>query len=322
MTKHTKAYLALLYICIVWGTTYLVIRVAVQLYPAFLFAAIRQLVSGLIIMGIGLFMSRKVDISIKNIIHQALVGFLLITIGNGLVSWGEKVIPSGVAALICSLMPLSSVIINMFMTREKINGAIVSGLITGFCGIALIFRDNFSDLANTSYLLGILGIFIATTSWAYGSVLNKKKASPINPIFNSGLQLLFGSIGLFAFSPFIDDYTNINFFQPEVVWSMLYLVIFGSILAYTFYMYTLKELPVGVVSLYAYVNPLVAVILGYFILNEQLTWYTAFAFVAIVAGIYLVNYGYRKKHKTQEIQDFGDNELGALPVTKLTSNQS
>ncbi len=302
MTRHTKALLALLYICIIWGTTYLSIRIVVQLFPSFLFAAIRQFISGTIIILIALAINRKADLSRKNILHQAMVGFLLITMGNGFVSWGEKYIPSGVAALICSLMPLSSVLMNMAIAKEKINTPIFLGMITGFCGIAFIFKDNLADLANTSYMFGMIFTFVATSCWTLGSVLNKKYASPTNPIFNSGLQLFFGSIGLFILSPFLDDYTNINFWQPAVVWNMIYLIIFGSILAYTLYMYALQQLQVGIVSLYAYVNPLVAVLLGYWVLNEQLTWYTAAAFVAIVSGVYLVNLGYRKKHKQTETE--------------------
>lgn len=300
MTRHTKALLALVYICIIWGTTYLAIRVVVQLFPSFLFAAIRQTTSGMIIIGIALAMNKKADLSRKNILHQAMVGFLLITLGNGLVSWGEIYIPSGVAALICALMPLSSVLMNMVMTKEKINAVIITGMVIGFAGIALIFKDNIADLGNTSYLMGMIATFFATSSWAFGSVLNKRHVSTVNPIFNSGLQLLFGSIGLFIISPFVDNYTNIDFFQPKVIGYMLYLIIFGSVLAYTLYMYALKELPVGIASLYAYVNPLVAVILGYLVLNEQLTWYTALAFATIAGGVYIVNYGYRQKHKITE----------------------
>ncbi|MBS1774199.1 MAG: EamA family transporter [Bacteroidetes bacterium] len=302
MSRHTKAILALIYICIIWGTTYLSIRIVVKHFPPFLFAAIRQIVSGSIIIIIALAMNRKADLSRKNIIHQAMVGFLLITMGNGFVSWGEKFIPSGVAALICSLMPLNAVLLNVAINKEKVNLSIMSGLVIGFMGIALIFRDNIADLANSAYLWGMIATFFASSCWSLGSVLNKKHASPTNPIFNSGLQLCFGSIGLFVLSSFMDDYTHLDFFQPAVAGNMLYLVIFGSILAYTLYMYALKELPMGISSLYAYVNPLVAVLIGFWILNEQLTWYTAASLAAIATGVYIVNYGYRKQHKQTQAE--------------------
>jgi len=321
MTRQTKAYIALIFICIVWGTTYLAIRVAVLHYPAFLFAAIRQVISGAIILAIGFWMSRKVDLSKENLIHQAFVGFLLITVGNGLVTWGEKYVPSGVAALICSLMPMIAVLMNLAVSRkEKVNSYIVVGMIVGFAGVGLIFKDDVSDITNTAYMLGALATFIATSSWAIGSVINKKRSSLVNPVFNSGLQVFFGGVFLFAGSPLIDNYSTMDFFHPEVIWPMVYLITFGSVLAYTAYMFALKELPVGVVTMYAYVNPLVAVILGYLVLREPLTWFTALAFASIVSGVYLVNYGYRKQHRERDIKDFGTNTVSALPVTK-TGNE-
>ncbi len=297
MSRHSKAILALIYICIIWGTTYLSGRIVVQLFPSFLFAAIRQIISALIIFGIALAINRKADLSKKNILHQIKIGFLLITIGNGLVMWGVRFIPSGVAALICGLMPLNAVLINIALTKERINGLIILGMLTGFAGIVLIFKDNFALIGDSKYLFGIIATFIATTCWSLGSVLNKKHVSTTNPIFNSGLQLMFGSIGLFIGSLLADDYSHVDLFQPKVIWNLAYLVIFGSVLAYTLYMYALKELPVGITTLYAYVNPLVAVVLGYLVLNEQLTWYTALAFATIAGGVYIVNYGYRRKHK-------------------------
>ncbi len=103
MKGNTKAYIALIFVCIVWGTTYMAIRVGVMHYPAFLFAGIRQTIAGVILMLIALFFSREKDLSRSNILRQVLVGFLMLTMGNGCVTWGEKYIPSGIAALICSI---------------------------------------------------------------------------------------------------------------------------------------------------------------------------------------------------------------------------
>lgn len=297
MPKQTKAYLALIFICIVWGTTYLAIRVGVLHFPAFLFAAIRQVISGIILIGIALGVSRKVDVSISNILHHALVGFLLITLGNGLVTWGEKSVPSGVAAIICSLMPIVAILINLASAqKEKLNSYIIIGMLIGFGGVGLIFKNDLALLGNKTYIAGSLAILVATSSWALGSVLNKKRIAQINPLFNAGLQLLFGGIFLFIGSPLVDNYKEIDLLKTEVLWSMLYLILFGSVLAYTAYMYALKQLPVGIVTLYAYVNPLVAVAMGYWLLNEPITIYTIGAFVAIMVGVYVVNYGYKKEH--------------------------
>jgi drug/metabolite transporter (DMT)-like permease len=313
MSRQAKAYVALIFICFVWGTTYLAIRVGVVHFPAFLYAGIRQVLSGIIIIIAALIGNRQTDLSRGNILHQAVIGFLLITLGNGLVTWGEKQIPSGVAALICSLMPIVAVLVNLIISKhEKINLFIVIGMIIGFAGVGIIFKDDVSSITNTDYFIGAGATLVATSSWAIGSVFNKKRTSAVNPIFNSGMQLLFGGLFLFLFSPVVDDYSNMVL-DSDVLWSLAYLIIFGSVLAYTAYMFALRELPVGVVTMYAYVNPLVAVILGYLILKEPLTWYTAMAFTCILTGVYIVNFGYRKQHRKVAVKDFGNNAMSALP---------
>lgn len=302
MSRVTKAYIAVIFLSIAWGTTYLAIRIGVMHYPAFLFAGIRQVVSAVLMAAIGLLMYKKADLSWPTMKQNIITGFLLIAIGNGIVSYAQKFIPSGVAALICSMMPLNAVLLNIFLAKhEKINAVIVSGLALAMVGVALIFRDNLADLANPAYFWGIIAIYIGTISWAYGSIRNSKAKSVKNPVFNAAMQLLVGGIFLLGFSPLIDSYDNFEPFQPDAMWAMVYLVIIGSLIAYTAYMYALKVLPVGVVTLYAYVNPLVAVILGYFILGEKLTWFTGLSLVAIVSGVYIVNAGY-KKQKAKDIE--------------------
>lgn len=301
MRYPIKALLAFFFICIAWGTTYLAIKVGVSAWPAFLYAGVRQVISGIIIIAVALAINKKVDLSWPNLRHQMLIGFLMITAGNGLVSWGEKFIPSGVAALICAMMPVCAVIINLGMNKsERMNTLIAIGMALGFCGVALNFKDSFADLGNTKYVIGIIATLIATTSWALGSILNKRKKDQVNPVFNSGLQLGFGGVFLLMGSPLIDNYQTADFSNKDALWALIYLIVIGSVLAYTAYMYALKELPVGLVMAYAYVNPLVAVILGFFLLNEPLTIFTGVSFISILLGVYLVNKGYQKQSADQQ----------------------
>lgn len=298
MSKQAKAYMALVFISIVWGTTYLGIRIGAMHYPAFLFAGVRQVSAGIILMGIALLINKQYDLSRKNVLQQMIVGFMLITMGNGLVTWGEKYVPSGIAALICSMMPICAVIINLSSSKkEHFNPMIGIGMLLGFAGVGLIFKDNLADLANKSYLLGIVCVFVATFFWSLGSIRNKKSGTPINAILNSGMQLFFGGVFLLIASPAVDSYQDLHIWQPDALMALLYLIVFGSVLAYAAYMFALSELPVGVVTLYAYINPLVAVLMGYLVLHEQLTWYTALAISTIMVGVYMVNRGYRKAHK-------------------------
>lgn len=303
MNRTTKAYLAVIFLSIAWGTTYLAIRIAVLHYPALLFAGMRQVISGLLMALIALVLYKKADLSWQVMKQNMITGFLLITVGNGIISYAEKTVPSGVAALVCSLMPLNAVLFNLLVSRkEKINYLILSGLTVASLGVALIFKDNLSDLANPAYLWGIIIIYIGTASWAIGSINGSKLKGVKNPLFNAAMQLLTGGLFLLVLSPFTDSYENFEPFQPDAMGAMAYLVIIGSLISYTAYMYALKVLPVGIVTLYAYVNPLVAVILGYIILGEKLTWFTGWAFLAIVSGVYLVNTGYKKlKEKMQAV---------------------
>jgi len=306
MTKHTKAYLSLIFICIVWGTTYLAIRVGVMHYPAFLFAGVRQSVAGIILMIAALSVSGDKDLSAKNIQRQMLVGFLMLTLGNGCVSWGEKYIPSGVSALICTMMPLFAVLFNLTSSKkDHFNSTIIFGLVLGVFGVGLIFRHNIADMANPTYLAGIFATLFATASWALGSIVNKKHEAPVNPFFNSGMQLFFGGIFMLVLSPAIDNYNGFRLWDRDALLAMVYLIIFGSALAYTAYMYTLSTLPIGIATIYAYINPLIAVIVGYLFLKEDLNIYTAMAFFTIVVSVFLVNKGYRKQHvaKMQAVPD-------------------
>ncbi len=301
MTKQTKAYIALVYVCIVWGTTYLAIRIGVQHYPSFLFAGIRQLMAGVILMAFALYRSRETDLSSGNILRQMLVGFLMLTVGNGLVTFGMKFIPSGVSALICSLMPMFAVLFNMMSSKkDHFNLMIGLGMALGICGVALIFRHNIAEVTQPAYMGGIIATIVATAGWALGGTVNRRHTNAVNPFFNSGLQLLFGGIFMLFISPAVDNYSGFELWNTEGIVSLIYLIIFGSAIAYAAYMFALNVLPVGVATLYAYINPLIAVLAGYLFLKEELNIYIGLAFITIVISVFLVNRGYRNQHKQEQ----------------------
>lgn len=304
MTKHTKAYLALVYVCIVWGTTYLAIRIGVKHYPSFLFAGVRQLLAGVILMAFAWYRSKEKDFSSRNMLRQMLVGFLMLTVGNGLVSFGMKFIPSGVSALICSLMPMFAVLFNMMSSKkDHFNLTIGAGLFLGICGVGLIFRHNIAEVTQPAYLGGIMATIVATAGWALGGTVNKRYVDAVNPVLNSGLQLSFGGIFMLLISPVVDDYSNFQLWNTEGIISLGYLIIFGSAIAYAAYMYSLNILPVGIATLYAYVNPLIAVLAGYLFLAEELNIYIGLAFITIVISVFLVNRGYRRQHKGEQTHE-------------------
>jgi drug/metabolite transporter (DMT)-like permease len=141
---------------------------------------------------------------------------------------------------------------------------------------------------------------LATASWAFGSTLNKKHGKASNPLFNSGMQLMFGGLFMLMISPVADDFSDFRLWDTNGVAALVYLIIFGSVLAYAAYMYVLDVLPVGVATIYAYVNPLIAVLAGSMFLAEQLNIYIFLAFVAIAVSVFLVNRGYKQLRDTTQ----------------------
>jgi drug/metabolite transporter (DMT)-like permease len=292
LKKELLAYLALAAVCIIWGTTYLAIRIVVEDFPPFLFSGARQIIAGaLLLLFMFTFGKQKLP-SRKILAKQALGGFLMMTLGNGLVAWAEVHIPSGIAAILCSLMPIWVIVINLSVDKnEKPTLPIIVGVALGLLGIILIFGQNLGDLSNAHYLTGIFMILLATLGWASGSVWIKKQNVDTNPFVNAGLQMLFGGVFMLPISLAVDDLSNL-YWSTNAFYAALYLVVFGSIIAYTCYSYAIRKLPMTIVSMYAYINPLVAVVLGWLVLDEVLNVRIVLAMCITVAGIYIVNRGY------------------------------
>jgi drug/metabolite transporter (DMT)-like permease len=287
------AYIALAAVCLIWGTTYLALRIAVLHFPPFLFTVIRQVTAGALLLVFMVTIAKAALPSKKLLIHQVIGGFFLISMGNGLVAWAEMHIPSGVAAIICSLMPVVVIIINVAINRdEKPTVPIILGLVIGLLGIVLIFSEHIAQFSNTKYIIGIVITFAAVISWAGGSIWIKKRNVESNPFVNAGLQMFFGGLWLIPFSLVFDDLSTITW-SDEAVYSLLYLIVIGSLVAYVSYSYALRKLPMTIVSLYAYVNPLVAVLLGWVVLDEKLNGRIIIAIILTIAGIYIVNKGYQ-----------------------------
>lgn len=294
-------YLALAAICIIWGTTYLALRVGVTQFPPFLFSVLRFLTAGPILIGLMLTIGKAKFPDKEVLIHQAISGFFMITLGISIVGWAEVYISSGMAAIICSIMPVWVILINLIVNKdEKPTFLILVGLAIGFCGIVMIFSEHLADFANSNYQLGILMTFLGNLGWAFGSVWIKKRNNHSNPFLNAGLQMLFGGLFIIPISLVFDDYSKIQW-SNDVIYSLTYLSLIGSVAGYACYSYAIKHLPMTLVSLYAYINPIVAIILGWLILSEKLTFKIILSMLLTIGGIYIVNKGYqlRTKWKTQ-----------------------
>jgi drug/metabolite transporter (DMT)-like permease len=289
------AYSALAVICLLWGTTFLAIRIGVMDIPPFLFAAMRMGIAGVLLISFMIFVA-KVQLPSKEVIFgHALAGFAMFTLGNGLITLAEVHISSGVTAIICSMIPIWVTLINLGTSEdERPTFPVFLGLAIGLSGIVLMFGENLGEFSNPNYLWSLVLIFVANMGWSFGSVWVKRKSanSNTNTYMNAGLQMFFGGVFLFLASFVFDDYSTLNWTSASV-WSLIYLIVFGSLIAYACFTYAVKKLPITIVSLYAYINPIVAVLLGTLILGEKFNLRIAVAMLITVAGIYIVNKGFQ-----------------------------
>lgn len=289
------AYLSLAAVCLIWGTTYLTLRIGVTQFPPFLFSLLRFTCAGPILLILVLTVGKQKWPDHKTLFNQAVSGVLMITLGISMVGWAEVYISSGMAAIICSVMPVWTILINVIATKdEKPNWLIILGLTTGLSGIVLIFSEHLTEFSNKDYQAGIAITFISNLCWAIGSIFIKKKNQNTNPFMGAGLQMTFGAIALIPLSLVFDDYSTIHW-STDVAYSLSYMIVIGSVGAYACYSYAIKKLPMTLVSMYAYINPIVAVVLGWLVLNEKLNGRISLAILITIAGIYLVNRGYQLK---------------------------
>lgn len=295
MKTNPKAFIALLIVCFFWGTTYLALRIGVKDFPPFLFSGIRQVSAGILLFIILFFLKKIEKVTFRDVVKQAIPGVLLITLGNGVIGWAELYIPSGLAALIVSVIPIYIVAINILTGKEQkqLNAKVIIGFLLGCAGIVLIFKDNLGDLAKPEYLWSIIAAFAASLFWAFGSVYMKHTSFNTNAYTNASIQFASGGIVLMLLSLVFDDYSQLSHVTSDSLWSLVYLTLIGSLLTYLAYLYAIQHLPIVMVSTYAYVNPIIAIILGVLILNEKITWTTVLALATTLYGVYLINAGYR-----------------------------
>jgi drug/metabolite transporter (DMT)-like permease len=285
-------YLALTLVSLIWGTTYLVLRMGVTVFPPFLFVAIRQVIAGALLLAALYIAKTPLRLSAGHLVRQTVAGFFMITLGNGLVAWSEVYIPSGVAAVLCSLLPMAVLLVNLCIYRVNPSARVVAGTAIGLLGILLLFSEHVADLVRREYQLGVLCTLLAVLSWAAGSVWLKAQNASDNPFSNAAWQMLTGGLLCLPLSWLFDAPGQVVF-SIKVIYALAYLIVFGSVLAYASYLYALRTLPLAVVSLYAYINPIVAVVLGWLVLDEKLNLQIGMAVALVLVGILLVNKGYR-----------------------------
>lgn len=283
-----KIYLAFALVSFFWGTTYLGIRIGVETMPPFWMAGLRQSSAGLLVIIYCLLKGEGFP-SLKDFPKLVIPGLLMIATGNGLVTLAEKEIESGLAAILCSMNPVWVMILTFIFARsEKFDKSVIVGIVLGFIGILVIFIDDLSLFANPKYLVGILLIVTANIGWAAGTLYVSKVKTNVSSVGSAGWQMFTAGVVLtlisFAIeSPFETQYT------VEGVSALIYLSLFGSIVAYAAFLYVLKHMSATKASAYSYINTVVAVLLGWLWLDEKITTNILAGTAITIGGIYLVN---------------------------------
>jgi drug/metabolite transporter (DMT)-like permease len=292
-TTHQKAILALAWVCFFWGTTWLASKIAVQGgVPGLQVAGIRQFLAGTLYI-IFFLVKKQPWPKGEQWITIFILSILNFMLSNGISYWGLQYISSGLGAIIGAIFPLWIVIISLFKGERLPRKALV-GLLLGFGGVCIIFYDHLKDFLKADFILGIVLSVTATISWAFGTLYTKKHAANFNPYFSLGLQMFISSIALLCITQATGKALPLHAIAANTWWAILYLLIIGSILTFIAYIYSLQHLPTSLASLYAYINPVIAVLLGAVIFKERLNIFVGIGGIVTIAGVYLVNDAFRK----------------------------
>jgi drug/metabolite transporter (DMT)-like permease len=281
------AYLAWLVVCIVWGTTYLAIRIGLETLPPFLMTGYRWLAAGVLL--IAILKIRGAELPPLRAWGQlALLGILLIGFGNGAVVWAEQIIPSGLAAVLVAASPFWIVGVEQLRADgEPLGRRRAAGLVLGFAGIVILVWPELSFSSNGAFLSGVFATQVACLGWAVGTSYSRRRGREENVFAAAALEMVLAGATLVVAGFALGEPLAVSV-NGRTGSAFVYLVVAGSIGAFSAYHYALKHLPVSTVSLYSYVNPIIAVVLGTLVLDEPFTPRVVVAAAFVLAGMALV----------------------------------
>jgi drug/metabolite transporter (DMT)-like permease len=291
--RGAPIWLGMLVLYVVWGSTYLGIAIAVDTIPAFLMAAARFLLAGVILLAWSIAREGRSFIlpSRREWRDSAIVGALLLGCGNGLVAFGEQTVPSGIAALLVGLMPVWVAILGGIFLGDRLPRLAVIGIAVGFAGVAILVGPSAFGGVGSLDPVGLAACLLAPIAWAAGSLFASRRASlPSRPLVATGLQMVLGGLVLAGMATLAGE---LGTFDPAAITrdslvAFAYLTVIGSILAFTVYGWMLRVAPLPLVATYAYVNPVVAVILGWLVLGEAIDPRTVLAGGVIIFAVALI----------------------------------
>ncbi|HVR42310.1 MAG TPA: EamA family transporter [Thermoanaerobaculia bacterium] len=292
--KHEKAlaYVAFGIVCFVWGTTYLAIRVAIETLPTLLFPGLRFLIAGIVLASVRLARGDRLPRTRAEWANLALIGCLMIGIANVAVVWAEHSVTSGFAALLVATAPFSMAVMESFRAEgDRLDARKRWGMAIGFLGVViLVLPELAGSKFDLRFLLGVLALQGGVVAWNFGSMRSKYRAPKTSTLMSAALQMILGGAIVTILGLLAGEAPEFRF-SPRTLAAFLYLIVFGSILAYGAYVYALSKLKTTTVSLYTYINPAIALVLGWLILSEPLGWNVLAGSAVIFAGMALVQSG-------------------------------
>ncbi len=290
-SKRFKIILAFAAVYLIWGSTYLAIRFAIETLPSFTMAGTRFLISGLLLWGYCAYRGIYTKPTLKQWGNASIVGGLLLLGGNGSVVWAEHYVSSGLAALIIAITPWWMVLVEwLFYKGERPHRITASGLILGLIGVGVLIGP---ALQGHLHLIGVVVLVLASLWWAIGSVYSRHADLPDSTLQSIAMQMIAGGIILLLVSVGFGEWGQWSASQFS---SFVYLIVFGSFLGFTAYIWLLQEVGSALTSTYAFVNPLVAVILGCVFAGETLTTQTFYAAGLIVVAVILITIGQQSRN--------------------------
>lgn len=286
-----NAWIAFIAVCVIWGTTYLAIKVALDTIPPFLMGGIRYVIAGVVLAAIQAARGESLP-PVREWGSLALLGVLMIGLGNGGVNWAEQYLASGITAVVIATSPFWMVAIDaIFPGGEPFSLRKWIGLAVGFSGIVLlVWPDITLDGADGRMVLfGILALQVACAGWAIASSYTKRHAISRNVLTIAAVQMFFGGVFMTVVGTLTGEWSQLSF-NPRTTLALVYLIVAGSLVAFAAYSYALRHLPISTVSLYTYVNPVIVVILGTLLLGEPFRLSMVLAAAIIVVGIAIVRH--------------------------------
>lgn len=286
-----KLLFSLIIVGIVWGTTYLGIRVAVETIPPWFITSIRQGIAALIVLGILLYRKQLSWIGWDNLKYQLIPSLLMIVLANGFTTIAEQTVPSGLTSIMSALSPVIIFIGSILFGIQKPSWKGLVGVLLGFLGVVFIFRNGLGDILDPNYKTGMLFLSIAILSWSAGTVYSKKHTHKSNNIaLNLFYQFTISSVIQFVLAFIFSSDTDVSSWSSRSILALLYLAVFGSVLAFFSYHYALKRVTAIQVSILNYVNTIIAVFLGWLLLDEVITTDFIIATALIILGVFIINY--------------------------------